>query len=395
MLSLPTAAFLEDHVLDYIERRCRALSHVALRRDRWGNLLAHFRRGAARRSPLVFTAHTDHPGFASLRMKNRTTLSAAFRGWVEPEYFVGTPVQFWSGGRWVKGRVEKIERVAPVYGLIGRTGRPEEVAVRVDAPVEPGCPGMWGLPDPYERDGCVHARGCDDVAGAAGLLAMLERLERGRSRTEAYALFTRAEEVGFIGAIGAARAGTIPRGLPIVAIETSKALANAVIGDGPILRVGDKTSIFTPAVTDYCDRVAKRMWQATQPAGAAGSSTKPAARRRAAPAPAGGFVYQRKLMDGGTCESTAYAAYGYPVTGICLALGNYHNMDVQRKRIDTEYVSLRDWERMVEWFVELAADRGGYTASSASLKKGMEERFARYRALLGANRPKGRTKRSK
>ena len=32
------------------------------------------------------------------------------------------------------------------------------------------------------------------------------------------------------------------------------------------------------------------------------------------------FRFQRKLMDAGSCESTAFAAYGYLATGICLAL---------------------------------------------------------------------------
>ena len=34
-------------------------------------------------------------------------------------------------------------------------------------------------------------------------------------------------------------------------------------------------------------------------------------------------------MDGGTCNSTAFAAYNYDSAGICLALGNYHNMKVE------------------------------------------------------------------
>jgi endoglucanase len=35
---------------------------------------------------------------------------------------------------------------------------------------------------------------------------------------------------------------------------------------------------------------------------------------------------QRKLMPGGACEATAFGAYGYEATCICLPLGNYHNM---------------------------------------------------------------------
>ncbi|TWT44311.1 exoaminopeptidase [Phycisphaerae bacterium RAS1] len=359
VLALPTAAFVEKAVYAYVERFCRKLGGVEIAYDRHGNLLAHYRHRPGPAAPLVFTAHTDHPGFCALNMDDARTLRAAFRGWVEPEYFVGTGVRFWSGGKWIKGKVAKIVRAAPIYGMIGRTGRPEEVLIRLQRPVESGAAGMWDLPDPFERDGCVHARGCDDLAGAASMLALLERLSKKRSAADVRCLFTRAEEVGFIGAIGAARDGTIPRELPIIAIETSKALVNAKIGDGPILRVGDKSSVFTPAVTQFCDLVGKELMQ----------------RKRS-------FAYQRKLMDGGTCESTAYVAYGYAATGMCVALGNYHNMDEKRGRIASEYVSLTDWQRMVDWFEALALDEKGYDPAGADMKAGLDQRFAQYEALL-------------
>jgi endoglucanase len=362
MLSLPTAAFVEGAVLGYIADACRALPGVRLKRDRWGNLLAHYKHQPRTRRPLVFTAHTDHPGFVALRMQRDGRLLAAFRGWVEPAYFDGTGVRFWSGGRWIRGRVVEVVKAAPIYGMIGRTGRPERVAIRVHERVEPNSPGMWDLPDPALRDdGCVHARGCDDVAGAAALLALLERLSRKRARAEVYALFTRAEEVGFVGAIAAARDGIIPKRLPVIAIENSKAIPGVEIGGGPVLRVGDKTSMFTPAITAFCDRVAKELSE----------------RQRS-------FKYQRKLMDGGTCESTAYIAYGYEAGGICLALGNYHNMDTQRRKIGSEFISLDDWRRMVDWFEALATDQRGYGTETSTLRATLDERFARYLPLLRA-----------
>jgi endoglucanase len=359
LLTLPTAPFVESAVMGHVRAACRQLADVTCRIDEHGNLLARYRRQPPKRVPLVFTAHTDHPGFVALKMLDQRTLRAAFRGWVEPEYFVGTPVRFWSRGRWLRGRVERILKTAKLYRMIGRTARPEEVAVRVSSEVEPQSPGMWDLPDPFEKSGCVHARGCDDIAGCASMLALLERLSKRRARADVYCLFTRAEEVGFVGAIGAARSGTIPRRLPIIAIETSKALANAKIGDGPILRVGDKSSVFTPEVTAFCHRVAQDL----------------AGKRKA-------FRYQRKLMDGGTCESTAYYAYGYPATGMCVALGNYHNMDTERKRIDSAYISLADWHGLVDWFEALVLAEPGYGVESDTLRAGLEKRFAQWRRYL-------------
>lgn len=359
MLALPTASFVEDAVCAYVRRICAKLSGVTLTVDRWGNLLVRYSRQPQAKRPPVFTAHMDHPGFIALEMWKSSQLRAAFRGWVEPEYFPGTPVRFWDGAKWVKGRVHKISKQTRLRGVVGRSARPEEVLIDMSAPVPANSPGMWDLPEARLRGGNVHARGCDDIAGCAAMVALLQRLSRQRVRGAAYCLFTRAEEVGFIGAIGAAKSGTIPRGLPIVAIETSRALTPEMIGAGPVLRVGDKASVFTPEVTAFCGRMAQLH----------------AAKHK-------GFRFQRKLMDGGTCESTAYYAYGYPTTGVCLALGNYHNMNVQTKRIEPEYVSLSDWEMMVDWFETIVREAHRYPGELTSIKAGLEKRFAAHRQLL-------------
>lgn len=367
MLALPTAAFVETAVLDYVCGMCGKMSHTDLSEDGHGNLLVRYRRQPPRKTrPLVFSAHTDHPGFVAHEMLDRRTLRAEFRGGVYVEYFDGAGVRFWSDGRWVRGRVLEVTRTKDVYRLIQKMRMPEEAIVRVAYAVSPGAPGMWDLPDPSLKGGKVYARGCDDIVGCAAMLALLERLVTKKVRAEVYCLFTRAEEVGFIGAIGAARDGTIPRGLPIVAIEASSARAGAGIGDGPVLRVGDKASIFTPGLTAFCGRVATEL-----------------ARRRKS------FRFQRKLMDGGTCESTAYAVYGYDVTGICLALGNYHNMDTDKRRIALEYVSLNDWKRMVDWFEALVMDPAGYDGSAAgdALRRDFEKRFKDWQPVLHAATP--------
>jgi len=359
LLSLPTASFVEKAVLNYLRDACRGLRGVSARSDRYGNLLAHYRYRPRAVTPIAFSAHTDHPGFVADRMIDAKTLLAKFRGGVFAEYFPQTRVRFWSGGRWINGRVEALTKTKEVYRLIGKMRLPEEARIRVREPVEPNAPGMWDLPDPALKGDRVHARGCDDVAGCAAMLALLQRLSKKRARADVYCLFTRAEEVGFVGAIAAARNGTLSKKTPIVAIETSSARAGALIGGGPVLRVGDKASTFTPQLNAYCARIARAL-----------------AKRRKS------FTFQRKLMDGGTCESTAFAAYGYTVTGICLALGNYHNMDIDRKRIATEYVSLKDWKQMVDWFEALALDEQGYGRDNDLLREEMETRFAEWRPLI-------------
>lgn len=359
LLTLPTAAFVEGAVIEYVRKFCAKLPGVTLETDRYGNLLAHYANGAPASQPVCFVAHMDHPGFVALEMVDKSTVRAAFRGGVKAEYFKNAKVKFWSGGAWVPARVVELTRVKPLHA-IGWTGRPEEALLRVSEPVERGAPGMWNLPDPALKGDAVVARGCDDIAGAASMLALLERLSRKKSTASAYCLFTRAEEVGFIGAIGAMRAGTVPRHMPVISIETSSERCNVRIGNGPIMRVGDWAAVFTPSLTYFLERVAREL----------------AERRKS-------FKFQRALMDGGRCEAYAFQAYGYEhVTGVCVALGNYHNMDVKRGKIGSEYISLADWKNMVDWFEAIVLDATGYTGRESLSREAIDAEFEKCEPLL-------------
>ncbi len=360
LLTLPTAAFLETAVMEYLEQACRKLAGVKIKYDRYGNLLAHYRHQPRKITPLAFVAHTDHPGFCARKMLDKHTLLAEFRGGVRPEYFAGAKVRFWHEGRWIKGKVQKLTKIqkSPVPT---RPPVPKEARIEISRPVPPDTLGMWDLPDPVLRGDKVIARGCDDLAGVAAVLTMLQRLSRRKTRGEAYALFTRAEEVGFVGAMGAIRARTIPKRVPIVSIETSSALVNAPIGDGPIVRVGDRAVIYTPQLAAFCGRVAQNI----------------ATRRKK-------FQFQRKLMDGGMCEAAAFGTHGYATVGICLALGNYHNMDTKRQRIASEWVSLRDWQGMVDLFEALVLDPAGPNAPDRAVRDRIAGIFKEREHLLRA-----------
>ena len=360
LLSLPTAPFVEAAMMKYIATACRRRSGVTARFDRHGNLLAHYRHQPRTSVPLAFVAHTDHPGFIALEMVDRRTLRAAFRGGVKPEYFPGTRVRFWSRGQWVKARVLKLSKATRVTDVVGWMWKPEEALLRVAQPVEAQSPGMWDLPEPTLKGDLVAARGCDDIAGCAAMLTLLQRLSQKRSRAEVYCLFTRAEEVGFVGAIAAARVRTIPRRVPVISVETSSVLPNALQGAGPILRVGDRAAVFSPGLSAFCDRVARTLAQ----------------RRKS-------FIYQRKLMDGGICEAVPFLAYGHEATGVCVALGNYHNMDKRREKIASETISLTDWRCMVDLFEALVLDEGERGLDWQPMRQRLDARFAQWAPLLG------------
>lgn len=359
LLTLPTATFQEQCVKEYVFRFCERLNFVTASEREFGNILVKYSHNPPPRRPLVFAAHMDHPGFIALDMLDARTVRAAFRGGVRSEYFLNSKVRFHAPEGPVGAAVRKITQARKIVRGKMIWHVPEEALLRVERPVPPGAIGMWDLPDPVERDGNIHARACDDIAGCAAMLALLERLSKKQAPAEVYCLFTRAEEVGFIGAIGAARAGTISKDWPIVAIETSSELPHARIGDGPILRAGDRMSVFDPAVTAFCERVAKTL----------------AAKRKS-------FKYQRKLMDGGSCESTAYLAYGYPATGICLALGNYHNMHPKRHKPSPEFISLNDWKLMVDWFEALALDERGFQGADGTAREDFDKSFDKWKAFF-------------
>ena len=352
VLSLPTAPFAEHAVSDHVRKFCTRRAALSLTEDRAGNLLVRYRRGRGTvKHPVCLTAHLDHPGFVAERMTSPTTLHARWRGGVRRNYFVGTGVRFRVDGRWVRGVVKSVR-----VHRRGGDARVETARVTVRSPVPEGAVGMWDLSGPRIGRRFICAGGCDDLAGVAGMLCCIDALCRRRSPGEGFFLFTRAEEVGFIGALAACRLRTIPARCIVVAVETSSELPSARIGDGPVLRVGDRLSIFTPSATAFCRTVADAL-----------------AKRDKA------FAYQRKLMDGGTCESSAYCDFGHRATGVCLALGNYHNMDLRRRRIALEYVSTRDFENLVKWFIALVRCGKPYADHDADFRarlRALEEEFA-------------------
>ena len=358
ILALPTAPFVEHHVIEFIRRFAARRPDLECRSDRHGNLLVSYRRGRApRRPPIALAAHLDHPGFVAERMIGPKRLRAVWRGGVKAEYFPKRRVCFFDNRQRVRGRIDAVHCAKAKPSRWGP--RVECVEVTVPRLVSPNAPGMWDLPAPRRRGQRIEATACDDLAGAAAMLCALDRLCRSRATGQLTCLFTRAEEVGFIGAIAACRTRTLPRRTWIVAIECSSELAGVTLGDGPVLRVGDLARVFTPSLTAHCGVVADRLAERDPD-----------------------FRYQRKLMDGGTCESAVYCEYGYAATGLCLALRNYHNMDRDRGQIAPESIHLDDFDRLVRWFVALAGSGDTTPAGVTPLRRRVDSNYKRLARLL-------------
>lgn len=352
VLAAPTAPFREQAVARVVRDWAERLG-LPVQTDRHGNLLVRARRGRVGRAhrPWVLAAHMDHPGFVADRQRGRV-VQATFHGGVAERYFAGAPVVWFTPDGEIRGVVERTAQVGPE----GRRRRRAEVRVGPGAAVPPGAAGMWDLPAMRVRGRTLASRACDDLVGLAMAMAAVEDAVREPSPLEAYLLATRAEEVGFIGALGAVRSGLLPPNAAVLSIETSSLAGGPVRqGAGPVLRVGDRAGIFDPGASRTLHALAEDLHGRDE-----------------------SFRFQRALMAGGTCEATAFGAGGIPATGLCLALGNYHNQG--RNRIAAETVNLDDFAggvRLLAAMTRRSADAGG-----GSLRRRLDERWRAYRDLL-------------
>lgn len=357
LTQIPSAAGAEDRVIAWIDRWLASRPGLWWRRDAWGNIVVGLAGMKASPSPLYLTAHLDHPAFVVERVLSPVAIELGFRGGVMDDYFDNARVRLWP------------RENAPVAGrLIARVppSRPQfkTFACELDAPapwVRAGDIAVWELPpasvEAVDGVACVCTLACDDLAALAAALAAVDAVLEARSRGvplgDVRLLLTRAEEIGFLGAIGACKAGTIEPAARLIALENSRSFADSPIGAGPIVRVGDRVSVFSPELTGVVAEIAEAI---------AGTPAQPRASDKAPEhAP---WRWQRKLMAGGACEASVYCAYGLQSTCVCLPLGNYHNMAdlaaVQARanttppRVGREYIAVEDYHGLVDLLVGCA-----------------------------------------
>lgn len=357
LTGLPTAAGREDRVVDWVERWADARPTVVCRRDRYGNLLLKHKAAASRR-PIILAAHMDHPAFVALVVRPRE-IQAEFRGGMDLSYFENAQVQLHHGER--PPMVGRIVEILPEDGPKEIVGRDRRVVVRFDDDVvgEPGDVLTWALPAPRVEGDRLLAPACDDLAGVAAALAAFDAWLGVRDElSDVRVLLTRAEEVGFIGALGACRSKIIPRGARIVALENSRSYADSPIGGGPIIRVGDRMCTFNPELTYQLTRIAKQLTDEDE-----------------------SYRWQRKLMPGGICEASAYQEMGFTATCVCLALGNYHNMNAETGKVDSETISVADYHGLVHLLVQIA-QRLDQPDEKTSLRHRLDDAFERRRGIL-------------
>jgi putative aminopeptidase FrvX len=321
VLSSPTAPFREKQVITTLTD---ALSQAAVPhfRDPIGNIVVgagsrvEYRKLIARRDPepiRFFIAHTDHPGFHGMAWQGQGSLEAKWHGGSPTKHLEGAAV--WLAGpegRLGAGRVVRASLV-PSGKAIDTATLTVPVQLREKHPDPKALYGGFSFREPYWIQGdLIYTQAADDLVGAFAITSLAIDLLGGRAKSKKKAkslpflgLLTRAEEVGFIGAIGHLELGWLKqakRQVIGVSLETSRTLPGAEIGKGPVVRLGDRFTVFDPGSLRVFSELASRVLPEK---------------------------HQRRIMDGGTCEATTATAYGFRCVGISVPLGNYHNQSFE------------------------------------------------------------------
>ncbi|HLX71077.1 MAG TPA: M20/M25/M40 family metallo-hydrolase, partial [Verrucomicrobiae bacterium] len=334
LMRQPAAPFHEHTVRHEVESIC-ADHRLNFERDEFGNIIVSLRTDPKTR-PLVLAAHLDHPGFEIVRSLSAKSWLARFLGGVPDSYFRrGVPVRLMPGA------------IAAKLGA--RPAKAKEFELHASLSVE-AVPAfaVWELEDFAVRKGLIHGRACDDLVGVASILATLIDLKRRRARVNVIGVIARAEEIGFLGAMAVAAGKRLRKNSMVISLETSRELPGVKMGQGVILRVGDRTSIF--------DSEAMRFL------GEAAADLKSRNKK---------FQFQRALMSGGTCEATAYQEFGFQTAAVCVALGNYHNC-AEKNRIAAEFVSVADALSMVELLAAAAGQMPQYAKLIGKLPRRLQ-----------------------
>lgn len=289
ILKQPTAPFHEYHVRAEIEKLLKDCPNVKLKRDKFGNLLATYKHGKHTSRPSwVLGAHMDHPAFVKAPGANGKD-PWQFLGGV-PDTEVASGVK--RGLRKAKGQL-----------------------------------AYWNFPVKITKDK-IEATACDDLIGCAAIVATFWALSKLKLQATVYAAFTRAEEIGFIGAWHLGQKWPFPDKAVFLSLETSRPVNGAVMGGGPVVRVGDRLSVFDSEATAILMKTASEQ----------------------------AIRVQRCLLDAGACEATAMQACGHRSAGISIPLGNYHNL-TDAKKIAPEFVMTNDVNSLVSLLTALVGTK--------------------------------------
>ena len=330
LMEIPSSPFYETSISNYIQKYLNFLG-LESKRDQYGNLFCRYTSGSIKNTPAIaLIAHMDHPGIELVKQfnKNPDKFLATALGGVPAALFNGTfPVIIVTNqGDRIRAESSPLEKSSnpekdPNAHLLIQTFEPTNLT--------PPLQIIFDVPEFYIKDEMIFGRALDDLAGCSAILSAMKDLITNKKDADVFAVFTRAEEIGLIGARLLASNKTIPESTIIVSIESSPVIPGVTQGNGPVIRTGDALTTFDSTAEVILSNAAKSL-------------------RKDDPS----FQFQRQLMSGGACEATAFAKEGYRVTGIALPLKNWHNATSDLRDPDgdigPEYISISDYLNAVK-----------------------------------------------
>ena len=311
LLSQPTAPFREHYIKRYVSAFCDRAC-VPYCEDDVGNIVlgassrAAYRRIIKQELPepvRLFIAHMDHPGCHGVSWRGDQLLV---------RWYGGSPVKHLRGAKLWLATDEGIHAQAVIEkATVATHGRAIDTAILAIADgrtllrsvrAEDIYGGFSFRASVWKLRDRLYTKAADDLVGVFAILQTAAWWFAKKPSSAAFlGLLTRAEEVGFVGAVGHLELGWwrgAKRPLLAVSLEASRTLPGARIGGGPIVRLGDRRTVFNADSLQVLTQLAQQQLR-TQ--------------------------FQRRVMDGGACEGTATTAYGIPTIAMSVPLGNYHN----------------------------------------------------------------------
>ena len=376
ILSQPTAPFREGRVIHTVLEALQA-GKVPHFLDPVGNIVVGVSSRVAYAKLLakktaepirLFIAHMDHPGFHGMKWRSLTELEAKWHGGSPTAHCDGATVWMSRTGGLDFGsgtltETKLLESGRAIDSAVIRFSEPQDTSVEPTTIY-----GAFKFRAPHwMEDQLIYTHVADDLIGVFAILNLaLDHFSKPRAGEPLFlGLLTRAEEVGFIGAIGHFELGWIQkrkRDAFCVSLETSRTLPGADIGKGPVVRLGDRMTMFSAGHVRIFSEVAQQVLPEK---------------------------HQRRVMDGGSCEATAATVYGLPTVGISVPLGNYHNQSFQGgpdSRGDMgpapEFVHASDMMGMIELCRALLKPKLPWSKPFAAQAKAFKKSYQGYKALL-------------
>jgi len=337
LLSIPTAPYREQLVIGWVKKEL-VKHRIPFFQDELGNLVLgvatpqEYRLVLSQKTtePLrIFIAHMDHPGFHGVRWNQSRELEVRWFGGSPRNALVGAKVWLASEKGWSgEARIKKATLHPKGTHLKTAVLRLDKDECDLEATQLFG--GFSFRAPVWENSGIFYTKAADDLVGCFAVLETAKKVCN-QSSKKFIGLLTRAEEVGFVGCVAHVEKGSwkeAKRPLLVVSLETSRTLPGALVGKGPVVRLGDRASLFTPSAVEVLTQVAQKKLKGR---------------------------FQRRIMDGGTCEATVAVAHQIPAVGISIPLGNYHNQGFEGgpdcKKKDgpaPEFVSYKDVQGMLK-----------------------------------------------